>query len=75
MPNDYRFGQRHHTTIMCVDLDESDCVCNGRIECFLLARVLEAWLDIIEKGKAIVNLESGVSGDPWKLVSYSESSG
>jgi hypothetical protein len=48
-------------------------VCNGRIEWYPLERVLEAWLDMIEKGKAIVTRTHGDSEDPpWKLVSYSE---
>lgn len=34
--------------------------------------MLEAWLDMVERGKAIVTFESGDSRDPWKLVPYSE---
>jgi hypothetical protein len=67
-----RFDQKLHTAIICVDLDDCDAVLNGRIKWYPLERVLEAWLDMIEKGKAIVTLKSGDSGDPWELVPYSE---
>jgi hypothetical protein len=70
--NNDRFDQRNDTAILCIDLDDMDAVCNGRIKWYPLERVLEAWLDMIEKGKAIVTVKSGDSGDPWKLVPYSE---
>jgi hypothetical protein len=67
-----RFDQRHHTAIICPCLDDTDAICNGRIKWYPLERIFEEWLDMIEVGKAIVALPGGDSGDPWKLVPYSE---
>jgi hypothetical protein len=37
-----------------------------------LERVLEEWLDMIEKGKIVVDREYGGNAEPWKLVPYSK---
>ncbi|KAH6182325.1 hypothetical protein HBI61_085030 [Parastagonospora nodorum] len=66
------FDQKHHTAIICVDVDDIDTVCNGFIVWYPPKRVLEAWLDMIEKGKAIVTTNSGDSEDPWMLISYGD---
>jgi hypothetical protein len=57
---------------MCVDVDDSGAVFNGRIKWHPLERVLQAWLDMIEKGKVVVDREYGGDAEPWRLVSYSE---
>jgi hypothetical protein len=36
---------------MCVDLDDTDTIQNGRTPWFPLETVLEAWLDMIEQGR------------------------
>jgi hypothetical protein len=49
--NPSRFDQEENTAIMCVDLDDTDTIQNGRVGWYLLEDVLEAWRDMIEKGK------------------------
>jgi hypothetical protein len=56
---------------MCVDLDDSDAIQNGRMGWFPLETVLEAWLDMIEVGKVVATPEAGDVEKPWTLAPYS----
>jgi hypothetical protein len=56
---------------MCVDLDDTDTIQNGRTPWSPLETVLEAWLDMIEQGKIVATPEAGDVEKPWMLAPYS----
>ncbi|KAF2850137.1 hypothetical protein T440DRAFT_468820 [Plenodomus tracheiphilus IPT5] len=66
------FDQKNYSAIICGSIDDCETICNGRIAWHPLETVLEAWLDMIEKGKIVVTVGGGGEGFPWKLVPYSE---
>jgi hypothetical protein len=68
-----RFDQEENTAIMCVDLDDTDAIQNGRIGWYPLENVLETWLDMIEQGKVIATPEADNVEEPWTLAPYSPS--
>jgi hypothetical protein len=71
--NPSRFDQEENTAIMCVDLDDTDTIQNGRVGWYLLEDVLEAWLDMIEKGKVAAIPEADNVEEPWTMAPYSPS--
>jgi hypothetical protein len=56
---------------MCVDLDDTDTIQNGRTPWFPLETVLEAWVDMIEHGKIVATTEADDVEKPWMLAPYS----
>jgi hypothetical protein len=56
---------------MCVDLDDTDTIQNGRTPWFPLETVLEAWVDMIEQGKIVATTEADDVEKPWMLAPYS----
>jgi hypothetical protein len=56
---------------MCVDLDDTETIQNGRTPWFPLETVLEAWLDMIEQGKVVATPEANDAEKPWMLAPYS----
>lgn len=56
---------------MCECIDDADIISNNRIKWHPLETVLEAWLDMIEKGKFVFTNDSD-GKEPWKLAAFSE---
>jgi hypothetical protein len=56
---------------MCVDLDDTETIQNGRTPWFSLEIVFEAWLDMIKQGKVVAIPEAPGMEEPWTLAPYS----
>jgi hypothetical protein len=56
---------------MCETIWDSDTICNGRTAWHPLENILEAWLDMIEKGKIVASPDES-ERFPWTLVPYSQ---
>lgn len=56
---------------MCMSIHDTGIILNGRMPWYPLETVLEAWLDMIHKGKVrAVGTETEYC--PWEIVSYSQ---
>jgi hypothetical protein len=58
---------------MCESIWDGDTICNGRTLWYPLEDILEAWLDMVDKGKVIATSDECDMTDPWLLVPYSQS--
>ncbi|KAF1954369.1 hypothetical protein CC80DRAFT_493852 [Byssothecium circinans] len=69
------FDQQTNTAIMCTDVEDTSVVTNGRLKWWPLETVLEAWLDMIKKGKVKATKQGETDlerFEPWVLVPYTE---
>jgi hypothetical protein len=64
------FDQVTSTAIMCVAIPDSSIILNGRTTWYPLETILEAWLDMIHKGKIKVLPEES-EYSPWIVAPYS----
>jgi hypothetical protein len=71
--NSISYDQDNDLAIMCESIWDGDTICNGRTPWYPLEGILEAWLDMVEKGKVIATSEDCDMTEPWLLVPYSVS--